>query len=114
MPLTNQRSPEQWAALVEEVKQRSAKRRTDKRSKVAKQARKQMEAAKKALKRKGRRELKQKIELVRALAKRFREAAVTEEVERVSNRLISAGLMPKRTVSPTRRKLSERRTAKVR
>jgi hypothetical protein len=37
MPLTKQRSPEQWAALIEEVKQRSAKRKRETRTKAKQQ-----------------------------------------------------------------------------
>ena len=45
MPLTKQRSPEQWAALIEQVKQRSAKRKRERRIKAKKQRDALIEAA---------------------------------------------------------------------
>jgi hypothetical protein len=87
MPLTNRRSPEQWAALVEEVRARSARRATDKRSKVAKQAWKRLADAKRAARRKGRRDVLDKIEAVRAMEKLIRDTAANAEVERIWHRI---------------------------
>jgi hypothetical protein len=94
MPLTNKRSPEQWAALVEEVRARSARRATDKRSKVAKQAWKRLEDARRAARRKGRRDVLDKIEVVRAMEKLIRDTAANEEVERIWHRIRAAELSP--------------------
>jgi hypothetical protein len=82
MPLTNKRSPEQWAALVAEVQARSAKRKTARRSKVAKQAWDRLVAARTAAIRKGRRQLRDRLAAVRAMEKRFWEAEAEAEVER--------------------------------
>ena len=71
MPLTNQRSPEQWATLIAEVQAAISTEEDSQAIQSAKQARNRLEAAKRAALRKGKRELRQKIELVRVLASRL-------------------------------------------
>ncbi len=61
MPLTKQRSSEQWAALIEEVKQRSAKRKRGRRIKAKKQRDALIEAAMRKSRRESRRLLLKKL-----------------------------------------------------
>jgi hypothetical protein len=61
MPLTKKRSPEQWAALIEEVKQRSAKRKRETRIKAKQQRDALIEVAMRKSRRESRRRLLKKL-----------------------------------------------------